>query len=103
MARDYFHEVAVYFKTSNVVADPISVRRVPLKDGLDGLCEKKNDRFVIKISKKLPENYSIDVLIHEIAHAVSWDKEEDIHGPSWGRAYSKVYRMYLRKFLDNDN
>ena len=98
MAHDYFREVANFFKMSNIVDKPISVRRLRLRDGLDGQCEKNKDRFLIKINVDLPENYSIDVLLHEIAHALSWDKDADIHGPSWGKAYSKVYRMFLEKF-----
>lgn len=100
MAKDFFLEVANFFKKSNFVSEPISIRRTNLKNGLDGICEKVNDRFIIKISKKLSENYSIDVLIHEFAHAVAWEKDTDIHGPNWGRAYSKVYRKFLENFVD---
>jgi len=100
MAKDFFREVANFFKRSNLVIDPISIRRTNLKNGLDGICEKVNDRFIIKISKKLSENYSIDVLIHEFAHALAWEKDTDIHGPNWGKAYSKVYRKFLKNFVD---
>lgn len=102
MACDYFREVATFFKHSNLVEESISVRRVKIREGLDGLCEKKNDKFIIKVSSNLNENYSIDVLIHEVAHAVAWDKDADIHGPNWGRAYSKVYRLFLERFVNND-
>ena len=102
MAYDYFREVASFFKNSNLVNEPLSVRRVKIREGLDGLCEKKNDRFVIKVNINLTENYSIDVLIHEVAHAVAWDKDADIHGPNWGKAYSKVYRLFLEKFINNE-
>ncbi|MFY4731147.1 SprT-like domain-containing protein [Nitrospira sp. BLG_2] len=101
MAYDYFREVANFFKNSNLVHEPISVRRVKLRQGLDGQCEKKHNRFIIKVNPKLSENYSIDVLIHEVAHAVAWDKDTDIHGPNWGRAYSKVYRLFLENFIEN--
>jgi hypothetical protein len=100
MVKDFFREVANSFKKSNLVNEPISIRRTSLKNGLDGICEKVNDRFIIKISKKLSENYSIDVLIHEFAHALAWEKDADIHGPNWGRAYSKVYRKFLENFVD---
>jgi hypothetical protein len=102
MAYDYFREVASFFKNSNLVDEPISVRRVRIRDGLDGQCEKKNNKFLIKVSSNLNENYSIDVLIHEVAHAVAWDKDTDIHGPNWGRAYSKVYRLFLEKFVSDE-
>jgi hypothetical protein len=102
MAYDYFREVASFFKNSNLVDESISVRRVKIREGYDGLCEKKNDKFMIKVNSNLNENYSIDVLIHEVAHAVAWDKDADIHGPNWGRAYSKVYRLFLGRFVNND-
>jgi len=102
MAKDYFREVVNYFKESKLVVEPISVRRLKLRNGLDGQCEKINDRFIIKINTNLIENYSIDVLLHEWAHALAWGKDADIHGPNWGKAYSKVYRMFLEKFVDND-
>lgn len=101
MAYDYFREVAGFFKNSNLVDDPISVRRMKIRDDLDGSCEKKDDKFIIKVSSNLNENYSIDVLIHEIAHAVAWDKDTDMHGLNWGRAYSKVYRLFLEKFVND--
>jgi hypothetical protein len=102
MVYDYFREVASFFKNSNLVEEQISVRRVKIREGLDGLCEKKDDKFIIKVSSNLNENYSIDVLIHEVAHAVAWDKDTDIHGPNWGRAYSKVYRLFLEKFVSDE-
>lgn len=100
MANNYFRNVATFFKTSNLVDKPISIRRTNLKNGLDGICEKVNDRFFIRINKDLPENYSIDVLIHEVAHAVAWEKDADIHGLNWGKAYSRVYRMFLENFIE---
>ncbi len=101
MANDYFREVATFFKNSNLVEEPISVRRVKIKSGIDGLCEKKDNKFIIKINPNLTENYSIDVLIHEVAHAVAWGKDADIHGPNWGRAYSRVYRLFLDNFIND--
>lgn len=102
MVNDYFREVSSFLKNSNLVFDPISIRRSKIRKGLDGLCEKKDNKFLIKININLAEDYSIDVLIHEFAHAVAWEKDTDIHGPNWGRAYSKVYRMFLEKFIDNE-
>jgi len=102
MRYEYFREVADYFKACNLVDAPISIRRVKIREGLDGLCEKKKDKFIIKINQNLSENYSIDVLIHEFAHILAWDKDSDMHGPNWGRAYSKVYRLFLEKFVNEE-
>ena len=101
MAYEYFRKVALFLKKSKLAPEPVSILRVKLRDTLDGQCELKDDKFIIKINRKLPENYSVDVLLHEIAHAVAWDKDTDVHGPNWGKAYSKVYRLYLEKFIEN--
>jgi hypothetical protein len=97
MDYTFLRKVANYFKKSNLAPYPLSIKRVKLKD--DGQCEFKNKKFFIRINRELPENHSIDVLIHEVAHALSWNKDEDIHGPSWGKAYSKVYRIFLENFI----
>lgn len=101
MDYDLYRRVATFFKNSNLVEKPLVIRRVKLKSSLDGQCELKNDSFHIKINRILSENYSIDVMIHEVAHAVAWDKDNDIHGPNWGKAYSKVYRLFLENFIEN--
>lgn len=76
----------------------VKVRRLPLK-GLDGSCEKKDSYFLVKINNNLPENHSIDVLIHEVAHAVAWDKSGDVHGDQWGICYSRLYRIW-EKYIE---
>lgn len=93
----YFLKVAKFFK--NTLKQKISVRRINLQTNIDGLCEKKDNKFLIRINKNLPENHAVDVLLHEIAHAVSWEKDKDIHGTNWGKTYSKIYRMFLKEFL----
>jgi len=82
---------------------PIKVRRVHL-NGLDGCCEERNTYFLIKINKNLSESHSIDVLIHEIAHADAWDKtgEDDIHGDIWSICYGRLYRIW-EKTIDAEN
>jgi hypothetical protein len=101
MTYSYFKKVATFFKNSNLVDKPVNIRRSKLK-GLDGICEDKNDKFVIKVNQELSENHSIDVLIHEFAHAVAWDKDVNIHGPNWGKAYSKVYCIFLENFVEKE-
>ena len=98
---ELYRRVVTFFKNSNLAEKPIVIRRVRLKSTLDGQCEVKNGMFLIKINRNLSENYSIDVVIHEVAHAVAWDKDVDVHGPNWGRAYSKVYRLFLENFVEN--
>jgi hypothetical protein len=95
-----FKEVAIHLKQCKLATYPLSIRRTQLKCDLDGQCELQKELFVIKINKKLTEYHAIDVVIHEVAHAVAWEKDKDIHGPNWGKAYAKVYRIFLNKFVE---
>lgn len=72
---------------------PIEVKRIKLKN-LDGCCEDKSTHFLVKINKELSENHSIDVLLHEIAHADAWFEGSNSHGSKWGMCYSRLYRLW---------
>lgn len=91
-------------------AYPVSVRRVKLVD-MDGCCVKFKEMFYIYIDKTISESCAIDTLIHEWAHAIAWNHLHDIlisdedfddvfHSAAWGVAYSEVYRIYSKEFLD---
>jgi predicted SprT family Zn-dependent metalloprotease len=67
---------------------------------LDGDCQFNKGKFIVRIEKQLPEFYAIEVLAHELAHVLAWDKEGDVHGPHWGKAYSQVYRKLLQFTFD---
>ncbi len=64
----------------------------------DGDCtlNRKKGSFLVRIEKSLSETAAIETLLHEVAHCLAWDKDYDEdHGPSWGKAYSVVYRKFL--------
>ena len=75
---------------------PVSVRRVTTPIGRDGDCDFRNEKFHIRIDRELTETYAIEVFLHEYAHCLSWEQEEDCHGIKWGKAYSLVYRTFLK-------
>lgn len=56
----------------------------------------KIESFEIAIVRGLPLDTAIDTLLHEWAHAV--DQIENGsgcgHGPKWGAAYAKMWRLY---------
>lgn len=80
----------------------VSIRRTTLPERFDGLCaQKKDNTFSIRIDKTIPERYVIDVLLHEFAHVMAWEKDSNVHGVNWGIAYSKLYRAYLEEFRKN--
>lgn len=75
----------------------------------DGDCSKSDDRFMIRINKRLNECEAIDTLMHEWGHARAWnhlhdsmnDEEfmEKSHDAAWGVAYSEVYRVFENHYL----
>ena len=80
----------------------VNVRRVRMPHGLHGDCSRKSgNHFLIRIKSELPEDVAIDTFLHEFAHILSWHKPGDDHGIDWGVAYSKVYRIFLREYIDN--
>ena len=81
------------------VEHPVSVRRVPLSEELDGDCQFRNDCFLIRINRNLEEHEAIETFLHEYAHALAWDVTKDDHSDDWGKAYSRLYRVFLKEFF----
>ena len=91
-----YYAVLRYFKKTLNVPQKVSVRRTKMPKDYDGDCILKDDIFYVRIDKNIPQWYAIDVLIHELAHVLAWGKDlTDVHGACWGKAYSKVYRLFL--------
>lgn len=80
----------------------------------DGDCSLEPSRFRIRVSPRLPEQFAIEVLIHEWAHALSWPRGRKrcsyrwqpiaLRGPIdhdavWGRAYARVYCKVVFEIL----
>lgn len=90
-----FHNLRRYLLKNVQLPFPFKVRRMKLTGGIDGDCTFMGTHFLIRIRDSMSEAVAMDVLIHEVAHCVSWDKEPNDHGPLWGKAYSCVYRKFL--------
>ena len=82
------------------IDQPVSVRRVKMCN--DGDCGYRNKKFYIRINNSLSETESIDALIHEVGHILAWHKEGDDHGLEWGKAYSRVYRIFLKNYFSDN-
>lgn len=91
-------------------AFPISVKRIKLPKRLEGRCWKHGKSFKIEIDKNLDEARSMDVLLHEWAHARAWNHMLDTaqddeafnklaHDAAWGVAYAEIYCVYEQKFI----
>lgn len=93
------------------LAYPVEVRRVKLSQDTDGICFKYNKKFFIRISKLLKEDMAMEVLIHEWAHARSWNHLHDkmdektfidtSHDSTWGVNYAEVYNVFEKEFLND--
>lgn len=93
---EQYYSALRYLKKSLPLEHTVHVNRVKTPKDRDGDCCFRNDKFYIRIDKTLPEYYAIDVLLHEMAHVLAWDKDKlDYHGTNWGKAYSLVYRTFL--------
>lgn len=64
---------------------------------LYGCCELKGDRFRITLHRDLPDASRVPILIHEMAHALSWhiDDHPTEHGFAFGVGYAAAWRKYL--------
>lgn len=77
---------------------PVILKRTKLDDW-DGFCTRRRKNFLIRIDKTLNESHAIDTLLHEYAHVISHDDSGfGDHGLKWGKAYSKVYKCFIRNF-----
>ena len=79
---------------------PVKVRRVKLGFSIDGFCDFKEDHFLIRINRTLKEHEAIETLVHEWSHTLAWNPDKDEHCDEWGKAYSRVYRIFEKEFLD---
>ena len=96
-----YKKLVRFLKDSFPQDHPVSVRRVKMSKAYDGDCELKKKYFLVRINNRLPEHVAIDTLLHEYAHCVAWNKcMVDHHCSEWGKAYSKIYRAFLKEFLD---
>jgi len=72
----------------------VIVRRVDLS--CDGKCTWTGKRYVVLIKRTIDYWRATDSLCHEWAHALSWTADgPNEHGPEWGVAYARVYRVML--------
>lgn len=97
------------------VAMPVVVRTSRLSSDILGRCARRKTRFVIALNANMNEHDAVETLIHEWAHALSWnlvldrlsqqdsvdpqDFQEASHDEAWGCAYSRVWRVYIRRIL----
>ena len=106
----HFHGVLRGLRGLLPAAFPIIVRSARLPSDTLGCCHRTDERFVIRLADRLSQPEAVEVLLHEWAHALSWnhalDKlaeapdldrdafEDASHDGAWGLAYAKTWRLY---------
>ena len=64
---------------------------------LCGDCSNKGGWFLIRLNKNDGYKVKIDTILHEWAHVLTWfDTECETHGNTWGEAYARIYRAWLK-------
>ncbi len=74
----------------------ISVRRVPNKKmyRLAGDTDNGSSSFIIRINANMWFDMTVDTLLHEWAHALTWFNDEEPHSDVWGVTHAKILREY---------
>jgi len=100
---DGFSRLARYFKGA-YPSVRLSIRRCVMPSGTSADCRKMKDgTYRIRISRDVDATAQEVLLIHELAHAISWDIDthKSDHGPKFGIAYAKVWRSFLELLEKN--
>lgn len=58
-------------------------------------CSRHGGRTLLEIEASQTSDAATDALIHEWAHAMTYDCPGPIHGRAWGEAYSLCYRIVV--------
>lgn len=96
-----YRKVLNFLKAEFPADFPVSIRRLKLSNRLDGDCLLMEDHYRIRINRALSENEAIDTLIHEYSHVLAWNRcNTDYHCNEWGKAYSRIYRKFLKVFVN---
>lgn len=100
---DNFTHLAKLFKAA-FPDITLSVRRCSMPRNKWADCrEISKGSYLIRIAKDVDATAQEVLLIHEVAHALSWetDTHHTDHGPKFGIAYAKAWRTYL-SFLESN-
>lgn len=93
------YKLARYLRKQVPATLPIylRVKNLPPKCKYCGYCTCNGTKFTIIIGKAGSYQVAIDTLLHEWAHAISWNLDQgDTHGSYWGVALSNVYLAFLK-------
>jgi len=91
-----YPKVARYFK--KVIPHSLSIKKCKVPKGLEGDCTYFKGTYYIRVNKNLNDLESINCLLHELSHVETMFEQQDPHGHAFGKAYSKIYKLYEKEF-----
>ena len=91
-----YRKLLSYLKVKLPISRKVIVRRMKLPQGSDGDCSAVRGKFLVRISNKLSDGMAMETLIHELGHCLAYNRHGNEHGIEWGKAYSLVYREFLK-------
>jgi len=103
-----FAKVVSYLKKHIPPSFPVSAKRMyglpkDTMADVELVTKDGKKKFAIRISRKLGNDISVLMLLHEWAHALCWQQDCKFdppdHGAEWGVAYSRVYTCF-EEYLD---
>jgi Zn-dependent peptidase ImmA (M78 family) len=99
-AREVINLIAKTLRKEVPPAFPVRIKQTVIKDPREfGDCsfseKAKKPYFLIHLRKGMSPDLVLFVLTHEWAHAVAWSQLHyiDDHGPEWGVAYARCWRV----------
>ena len=73
----------------------VSITRIRMPSGSFGDCDKRSGRFYIRVERNIGLHHSLLVLVHEYAHAMTWElykRRDGDHTAHFGVALAECYR-----------
>lgn len=61
-------------------------------EGVYGRTTDLGGFYLVEVDANLPIEFATEIVVHEWAHALVYNVNQDDHGPFWGVAYAEVYR-----------
>lgn len=90
--------VVRFFKSK--LPQKIQINRCKMTATCEGDCTFKNNKYYIRINKRLNDSESINCLLHELSHIETIFEQNNPHGQAFGKAYAKIYKMYEKEFTN---
>ncbi len=101
--KDRARQILAWLVAVYPVAYPVTLRFVKsgtgYEDGFGADCQRVGRRFVIRVTPGMPWYDTIEMVMHEYAHAMTWphsrvEHHAPDHSDEWALAFGRLYRHF---------